>query len=260
MIISVPVHPLSYKIIRTKHPGQSPIRLKKNDLLLQQLLYHDTRPNHKFLYELLTTSVEFDLGQKHAQRIKNNPSAGYHIYRYHIDTMIQFMFARVSAQLHAWPAMMEWYAIYGIDDDDLAYDTAYKKWQRWQSRNQPLFRRKNELSEKKHCLTTANSVQTLGKRCLSAFELPEDVVLGLAGQYLKDIMPDLFRVDGTLSSSMVQKALIYIYKEFGNYPTTRIARQFGLTERAINYNVSAWRDILDTEPALSEPLESLSPP
>lgn len=248
MTITLPVHPVSKKIILVEYgrkPGAA-IKIKKNHLLLQQLLYADHNPNIAYLNELLTTSIEIKLGQNYAHRVGRNKAAGYHIYKFHLNMMLHFMLGQVMGGLPAYPAMLQWYDMYGIDDNDMSFDAAYKRWQRW-SETKKYVKHWRKLTHNVH--SDAN------KR--GGLKRPAEDVLEAAANYLASVLDECFNTREDLSVNMIRRALIYIFRDYGCWHNAEIARKFGLKENTIRHHVSRFQGILDTEPALAAPYEAI---
>src|SRR5688572_19652470 len=107
--------------------------------------YHDSIPiqitRSSTLYPLLTssprivetTSLQATIsisGPAHIlASIKRD--AGYTIYRAHIDMLMIWMYGHHMKGSEVYSAMVEFYDLYGITEDDMPFATAYKIWQRW---------------------------------------------------------------------------------------------------------------------------------
>lgn len=249
IVVRIPVHPISRKIIlRECQPTpDQPIVIKKKHLLMQLLMYEEKGLSIEYLRNTLTQVIDVRMGRKYGLQVRRNYSAGYHVYKYHMDLMLRFMFGQVASGTPAYSAMLNWYDIYGLDDNDLTYDASYKRWQRWISDFEFIKKTGKRWTHRAHS----------GKSASNLFPLTEEDVLQTANAYIAEVLHKCFDDHERISSTMIQRILIYFYREHGDRPIGDLQRRFGLSRSAIFHNVARFKEILETEPAFSEPMESL---
>lgn len=124
LVIQIRVHTFSVPLIRAYH-SDSVIQIKKSSSLYPLLLSAPRILNNTSLNaHIIITGPRALLKNIH-------PESGHTLYRTHTDMLMQWMYAHLVKGLAPYSAMVEFYSIYNITEDDLPFDTAYKIWQRW---------------------------------------------------------------------------------------------------------------------------------
>jgi hypothetical protein len=134
MIYKIPVHPLTRAVLLHDYE-EEPIRPAHTDQLYHQLCYRPwdgsraRKPN-----ALLTSHILIELPRrveyKHSAHLAH---VGHLLYLSDMDRLLHFIEAQMLITGNAWKAMELFYTKFELSEDDLAMESAYKRWQRYQS-------------------------------------------------------------------------------------------------------------------------------
>jgi hypothetical protein len=133
--IELPVAPFSKKILLAEY-GMEPLHLTKGDLLYQALRVEPERINAALndTKHTLKTTISISVGNTLSSQLTHNELAfsriGIHIYKIHLDRLYSSISTAQRMGMEVKRAITEFYDQYGIGDDDLGYDTAYRYWHR----------------------------------------------------------------------------------------------------------------------------------
>lgn len=123
-MIQLRVHQFSVPLLRAYHGGDV-VRIKRFSSLYQALTLTPRIVNNTLLEAHIHIAGTTELLNK------IQPEAGHTLYRMHTDMMLQWMYAHMLKGQEPYSAMVEFYTLFGITEDDMPHDTAYKAWQRW---------------------------------------------------------------------------------------------------------------------------------
>lgn len=135
MIVNVPLHPISVKIILSSHTSDehNVISVNRRDYLFNFIaLYYKKDKSYQKYVSLLTSRLSFDLPSKftvHDQLLQS----GYFIYAMHKRQWLQFIQSRVTYGQKAKPALLDFADMHNIDVNDIDYDNVYRSWTRYKS-------------------------------------------------------------------------------------------------------------------------------
>lgn len=133
MLVSVPVHPLSIKIL-TRHTPM-PISINKYDTLFVVLSSQRSERISTVRGKiLLPCVVTFDVHSRLARHISQHPTRiGFAILKYHKEMLHRHVVGVLTEnpKASAWDAIKQYLDTYGITEDDYPLETAYKNWQRF---------------------------------------------------------------------------------------------------------------------------------
>lgn len=138
-IVELPVHPMSKRMLLAEY-GYEPIRLRHHDRLFEQFRVdpHRISSNLSLVRGTLSTTIQVELNDtlaaSLAQRGKPSFRIGIHIYKEHLNMLFTHVAAYVGMGLEATMGIAEFLNKYGIEEDDLAFETAYRYWHREQKR------------------------------------------------------------------------------------------------------------------------------
>lgn len=154
-IIELPVHPMSKKMLLAEY-GQEPIRLRHHDRLHEQLRVDPTQISSNLSQSrgTLSTSIQIEINDNLATKLQRGQLSfriGIHIYKEHLNMLFTHVAAYINTGHEATTGIGDFLNKYHIEEDDFAFETAYRYWHREQKRKN---KRKNghyfsvELTEK----------------------------------------------------------------------------------------------------------------
>lgn len=130
--VSVPCHPLSLAVLQS-HYGTGPIYLANHDQIFDLLtgcrIRHTSSKSNLF-----TESVDFVLSDQVARHVQEFATAvAVRLYRHHKHLLCWYVVAqvRLKGKGGAKPAVSDWLALHGVDEDAYSIDSAYKLYQRF---------------------------------------------------------------------------------------------------------------------------------
>ena len=150
MIEKIPLHPLSWKILRRIFPEQEGgLRIPTGDIHHQIIHYQRKkyRGNLEKLSEILSTYAPIHIQKKSAPRISaSRAQIGYHILCYHRELFHTYVWAQKKAGIPASQAIDNFFEEYNITEDDYSRESAYKRWQRFQAKKKTQKNVKNKYT------------------------------------------------------------------------------------------------------------------
>lgn len=216
------VHPLTYRTFIAEF-GAPDIYIPSNSVLIPIMTSAPVRSKAP-----LTLSVSVHASPALLREI--HPQAGYNLYESHIDKAIQYINRRVSIDGNAWGAMMEYYSAIGLDIDELAPETLYKRYQRfnWAKNNKKYLQNPDK---------TVLHIATPEKAHIEDFR--ETVALLIsqdpAKYHTQAGDPDFF---------MIKKATMYVMSVYHLWRIIDIADHFDETHQNVSKHIHTFRDML----------------
>ena len=148
--MKIPLHPISYKILRTLYPEKEGLLQIPTGDIHHQILHYQRkkyRGNLQKLSEILTTYAPIHIGKKNTPRIKaSRAQIGYHLLCYHRELFHTYVWAQKQAGITASTAIDNFYKEYNITEDDYSRESAYKRWQRYQNKKKRQKNVKNKYT------------------------------------------------------------------------------------------------------------------
>lgn len=178
-------------------------------------------------------SASIDIRAEDSLEAAFHPRAGYNLYEYHMDKLVQYICRRDDMGDHAWTAMEDYAHAIGLDIDDLAPETIYKRWQRFCWQRDESIKRVNSL--KNHTIPVLKNLKRSGT---TLQECIEEASLLIASS------PDTFMSPhGQPDKYMLKKATMYIMKT-RRWRLEQIATQFGETIPNVSVHISSFRRMI----------------
>lgn len=138
-IVTLPVHPLSKRILLCEY-GQEPIVLSRHDLLWEAFR-SDPENVSSALNEAkgtLSTTITIQLNSGMVRRLAKQGALsfriGIHIHRVHLQKMYSYVEAFVRLGEDASEGIADFLSKYEVAEDEMAAETAYRYWHRYQQR------------------------------------------------------------------------------------------------------------------------------
>lgn len=135
-ILELPVSSFSKKILLAEYQLE-PIALQSTDPLFQSLCYRAPRSRHnlKKLQYYLKDTIQICINTKLANHIRPNAyQIGHHLWTLHIHQMLGWVYCSTLLGENARKSLERFYAFHDIEEDDFAFDSAYKRWQRYKAK------------------------------------------------------------------------------------------------------------------------------
>ncbi|MBK8884541.1 MAG: hypothetical protein IPN67_19945 [Bacteroidales bacterium] len=239
MIVELPISTFSKKIIQ-KFDKRDPIVIRTDDPLFTYFgfIRYDRPANAGRAAQYLNDKINIDI----TMRMRKNPlpflyQAGINIHKHHIMQMLIWAESQALAGGVAMTALMQWYQIYDISDDDLNFETALRKWQRWHSQ------RKTQLFSG-NCVANTSKLWRK-KRRDGEIPLPEEKIhVELSKLVFYNI--NYFIGDKTeFMEKLLLHVTIYYYHRHQMYGTRELAAMFGKSRRQIQRSIYNIKNIIE---------------
>jgi len=246
MIVELPISTFSKKIIQ-KFDKRDPLVIRTDDPLFTYFGYiRDNHPaNAGRAAQYLNNKINVDV----TMRISKKPleylyQAGINIHKHHIMQMLIWAESQAMAGGVAMTALMQWYQIYDITDDDLNFETALRKWQRWHTE------RKSQLFLENYVANTSKLWRK--KRREEDIPLAEEKIhVELAKLVFHNI--DYFVGAKTeFMEKLLLHVTIYYYHRHQMYGTRELAAMFGKSRRQIQRSIYNIKNIIEYDRMIGE--------
>ena len=135
--VSIPVSPLSLRIIRREYGPADPLRLPTHSELLKLLHHRPTADKYKQRQQhSLTAELHLSVHEDLARQIREHAGAiGYFIFDQHKRRIFREVYARYESRTlgkgGALGCIQEILARYFVEEDDYATETAERLYKRW---------------------------------------------------------------------------------------------------------------------------------
>lgn len=212
------IHRLSLKILR-KHYGPGPLDLARITAIIPVLMSEPQRGTAH-----LDREIEIIGSPARLQRI--HPDAGHSLYRLHMQQLMDWMTMHVEMGQMAWPAMMDFYSYYDLQDEDYDTSSAYRIWHR--AANHKKNRKNIAHFSPAHVL---KNVQVNKEAISDIMDRVSEIV---------ESHPDLFYTsDGTPSSRQLSKAIMYVMATDFGWNQSEIAPVFSIHRSVVSRHISS---------------------
>lgn len=246
MIVELPISTFSKKIIQ-KFDKRDPVVIRTDDPLFTYFGYikNDRPANSGRAAQYLNDTIRVDVSVKLFR--KSLPylyQAGINIHRHHIVQMLIWAESQAMAGGVAMTALMQWYQIYDISDDDLNFETALRKWQRWHSQRKLQLFSGNYVAD--------HTKVWRKKRREGEIPLPEEII---HHELSKLVFYNLNYFIGDKTEFMEKLLLhvtIYYYHRHQMYGTRELAAMFGKSRRQIQRSIYNIRNIIQYDRMIGE--------
>lgn len=132
--ITLPVHPITRRLLLHECGGQEPLVLRNHDPLFGIFTARRIRPDRisRQITDTLSQYVRLQVDDTIARHcIENAHAIGITLYRLHKDTMCRYIQASTLNGAPALHALRQFYHLHKINEDDYQEESAWKSWQRW---------------------------------------------------------------------------------------------------------------------------------
>lgn len=214
--MNLAIHRHSYRVL-LKTYGPGPLVLSRLHPLLPSLTAPVSRDNARLDQSIEIIGPDHILGQI-------QPDAGYTLHRFHFHRLMDWITHHVELGQMAWPAMMDYYRIHDMQDEDYDTATAYRMWHRSQ-------RHKN-LKNIAHFspFTVLKNVQPHTKSLNVIFEITESIISHAPDAFLDRT--------GQPDPSMIRKAIMYTMSHHCGWSQADIAEVFSMDRSGVSRHVS----------------------
>lgn len=213
----LPIHRISHKIL-LKHHGSSALDLARIPSLIPLLI---AEPQKSTAH--LERQVEIVGSPARLQQI--HPGSGHNLYRLHLQQMMDWITLHVELGQMAWPAMMDYYRLYDLDDLDYDPASAYRIWHRSQhhknAKNNVYF---SPFFVLKNIQVNQAAISDIMDRASSLIEAHSDQFYNFAGR------PDATRI---------RKAVMYVMARDFGWKQADIAQVFSTSQRMVSHHISS---------------------
>ena len=240
--VVIPIAPISKRIIVTER-GAGPLRLSQHDLLYAFFQIRKTgNPNQrkKQSAALLSDSITFIVSNKMGKvMIKNADEIGRVLYRYHLERMCLFVYAKWegSKQINVKHTIVAFFNRYQITEDDFSLETAYKRVQRFFWKNadsKSTFSLKN-TTQPVRLNSNAKRLQLQG-----LFFADEDTIINLHNSFFEKFYAQPHNAPETYLG-FFPNWLDYYYRSI---TVADISKKSEITQQAVYNRISCFNDQL----------------
>lgn len=223
-MITIPVHTLSRKAILYHHGnGTDKIPLDNIRSLIPLLSSPPSVRHQVELSSHITLDVPDDLMDKWERLI--HPDAGYNLYAFHMEQILDYMRISKAHGRNAYTAMMEYYSILDLDMDELPTERTYKRWQRGKIKKSAA-----KIAHKRH-ISVLRNVQKKQGTLAACMETASSTV---------NSCPEAFLTHrGSPSIQMIRKIIIWSMWHHHGWPQALIAQTLDLDRTCVTKHINS---------------------
>lgn len=250
MTVRIPVSPLSKCILLTESEGDTPVSFGNyNPAYYSCYIQRPVRDKLKLIDLHLTDSIEIRLSNYLALRARRfGHHIGYFLHRFHIEKMMSFVLGRWVDGMEVKSSILMFYKMYGITEDDYSLDSACRKWTRFKSKHSGKFFRFHSKEGDKKRRNFSEERPWTQDEIKSAIET------------VLNSHPDIFigkdkRVG--ISSTLMDQLYTYLMVNKGRFKSSYLSEKLGVTIRSIQYRITTFRDLIESNPDLDKTFKTL---
>ncbi len=239
IIIELPVHPLSRKIMLSSHQviGDNTIRCVGHDLLHDQLSHRWVNTSRAVKTQMqLTTTIRIQISSRLHSIIDGDlHHVGLHLYYTHREIMHNFIWSAQLCGCSVMIALSRWYDLHDIDEEDYSKDTAYRKWL--------VFSKKKKKEQGKSWIKSNRKVDAAYSmhRVYLDHNFEQRVAMCLG-----DIIGDLSTRHGGPSKHMIESFVLYCYYTYIGHTMTRLSDVYSMATSTVSLRINTFRDQIRT--------------
>lgn len=237
---TIPVHPLSKKIMMIDLPHQEEIIIldKRNiyyDHIYVKEMSADSRTRNLSM-RLLTDEISISFNGT----MELHPNIGVYLYKLHREELFKHTYRFVWAGFSAKEGIRNFYDIYGIEEDELNSDDMYRIWQRWKS-GKPL--------------PNKRIVSSPGMRYRQT-KLVDDATIRKIYTYLIISWWPLICMNNDKVMYWIPKYLyIYLMREVGQYKRKHLIEKYNIPRQTYDYMMNQIKNMLYVHESAKESYE-----
>lgn len=243
--IVLPVHPFSRRILLSEYGKAEPIGIRPNDILFSMLSVARVRDRNNAvrMRELLKAQVSFELDTAIATHIALRcDQVGLHLFKWHKDQLCRYVdLCLRRGGITAAGAIREFYELHDIGEDDFAFDSAWKMWQRHNAetgKENPVF------SGRIRGATGVFFSKKRGRPRIVELPVSDEAVEALAAR-LADVL------DGCLRNTpprLLKHTRCYLYLYYARRNHRAVADRMRMPVSSVYYGANAIRTWRETDP------------
>ena len=246
VLVSLPISSFSKKIILADY-GQAPIQLGKGDDLLYLLCCRRPQGKDDPVSVRLSDRLEFLVSEQVAKCVKAR-TTGWVLHQMHLHRLCTHVQSALLSGGTAEGAIDIFYQAYGLGDDDFSYESAYKRWQRFQS--------KRKLAGNVRKIVAPRTVG-VAKIVIPEQTVSDEIIEDFKKEFLAQNPSYLFDHRGHVRKLAHKQLDIYLRLRLGGAIANSLARQWACTRRNVFYSARQFQNILHSSKALGFRFEEL---
>jgi hypothetical protein len=252
--IELPVAPFSRRILMAEY-GTEPLSLTKGDLLYQALRVEPRRIKSALndLKNTLHSSIHVLLGNEISRQLVCNELAfskiGIHIYKIHLLQLFTHVNALARGGVEVKRAIIDFYDKYGITDDDLGLDTAYRYYHR-----EELKKKRKKLTKSSGNTSTKDNIIPLAITRQSRTVVSRAIIHDFTQKYSTWASTSLTREkkNSRISPKKIEMVSILTLRHINGLTFREIARELGTTPSNIIQRNRRAMTLIKQQPKICE--------
>lgn len=241
----LPVHPFSRRILLKEYGGVEPLGIRPNDILFSMLSVARLRDRNNAvrMRELLKAEVTFELDNAIATHIALRcDQVGLHLFKWHKDQLCRYVDVCLRrGGITAAGAIREFYDMHNIGEDDFAFDSAWKMWQRHNAESRkgnPVF------SGRIRGTTPVVFSKKTGRPRAVPLPVSDDTIEACAAR-LADVITGCLRQS---PKALLKHTRCYLYLYYARRDHRSVAARLRMPVSSVYYGANVIRDWRETDP------------
>lgn len=252
-LITIPVSKFSRKIILCEY-GPEPIRVRPNNPLSDPLRTQRTSTyfEAESMEVRLDASIEIVVGKSFAAMLVDpRCNASLALQRAHLAQMLNFVWALSKAGVSAANALRQFYDLYDLDEDDYAFDSAYRLFVRFKSN-----RANNHVKKYGNIFPPSVLPNSRIFAGFGAVQMPPDETrLGAVCAEIEAQLLELRRAKKcrplAVPKTLLRQVRVFVFSTFGQRPYQILVKKFGVSKSQIYSDIQRVADFLQYDPEFS---------
>ncbi len=252
-ILSLPVHPLSKRILEAEYGPDLPLRIRANDILFSMLTHTQLRDRSSLVRtaDLLTAETQFELDDALARHIERRCyQAGRHLFRWHKDLICRYVDTCLRRGMTARGALVEFYDLHQVTEDDFSLESAWKMWQR---HNRESNRKNPVFSTGIRGATAVKNCKEITRRRKVKTALPVERIDDMSAR-LVDVLQGCLRAVPKKTHAHLR---CYLYKRYSGLSEEQMCRRLHRSPRGLYYGAAVIRTWKATDATFRRLLEQI---
>lgn len=250
VLVSLPLSSFSKKIILADY-GHAPIQLGKGDDLLYLLCCRRPQGKDDPVSVRLSDRLDFLVSEQVAKCVKAR-TTGWVLHQMHLHRLCTHVQSVILAGGTAEGAIESFYQVYGLGDDDFSFESAYKRWQRFQQKRLLAGKARKIVNHR-----SAGGAKTVSQlRSLKVYA-DDASIEAFKSAFLEENPSYLHDRRGHVRKLAHKQLDCYLQRKLGGVSWRSLQRKWSCSEQNVWYSIRQFQNILHSSKALSYRFDQL---
>lgn len=255
MITTIPVHPVTFKILIKENEvidilhGKDVVIIGNSNTMLNDLLMWG-KMTHIDKRASVAHRMTHAISIKHSQSIKRPENVGFYLHKMYMRKMMEYVHAQVMVNVQAMTAIRNFVALYDITEDELSEETIGRLWRRWYSSRRIAKSPSNILlSSHNYVLQDPTIYLPFAKKLEASYNIADRFIV----KHFRIFLTKKKKVSTTMINQLVRFTLRSVF----DCTQQSIADQFCVSRQSVEPTIRAFYHLLASDHILTESYQTL---